>query len=232
MLKSKNIIKDSGPIAVAKSIRKYILDNNLEPGDKLPTHQELLEYFNIGLRRLREGLGILEQEGVIIRKRKGGTVLTEPSVSQLADSVAWHLQHHGCTALNLLEARVAIESEAACYATKRRRSRDLLAMLDTIEQMETLLGDPSALGQVEKLDKAFHLLILKAAYNPAIEIFGQIIDEQFRGEHAVASSDSPKERQRVIDEHRAIVQAIQDGDKEKTLQCLRNHLLAGCDADI
>ena len=41
---------------VADAIEKYILENNLKAGDKLPSERELAKMLSIGRNTLREGL--------------------------------------------------------------------------------------------------------------------------------------------------------------------------------
>ncbi len=210
---------------VARAVKDYILAHDLKPGDKLPTHEELRQHLRIGLRRLREGLSILEREGAILRKRKGGTVITEPCISHLSEPVSWHLTRQGCTPRDLLEARVAIESEAAILAAQRRRSRDILELLDTVEQMEELIENSYTFEQFDALDKAFHNAILTATHNPAMQFFASVIDAQFQTQLAGTGPESPADPRQVIQDHRKIVEAIQNQDEKQTLQHLRKHLL-------
>lgn len=231
MSRSAQVIKESGPVAVARCIKEYILANNIQAGSKLPTQEELQKHFRIGLRRLREGMSILEQEGVVVRRRKGGTVVMDPAVSELVEPISWQLLRRSCTPANLLEARVAIESEAVMLACKRHRSRDLLAMLDTIEQMEDLLDDAAAQDLIEALDRKFHHAILDATHNPAMLVFGQLLRAQFFAGPSHPCLDSPETRKRVTDEHRAIAEVIQAGDLAQAVALTRSHLLAGSDSD-
>lgn len=60
-------------------IRKGILDllsrNDYQPGDKIPTEQELIEEFNVSRSTLREGLHLLEEERVLRTKHGSGRFL-------------------------------------------------------------------------------------------------------------------------------------------------------------
>ena len=46
--------------AVCESIKKYIIDNNIKPGSKLPSELELMNMLNVSRTSLREGIRMLE----------------------------------------------------------------------------------------------------------------------------------------------------------------------------
>ncbi|WP_324716583.1 ADP-ribosylglycohydrolase family protein [Carboxydochorda subterranea] len=50
---------------VAEEVRRYIASRHMEPGDPLPSEQELMRQLNVGRSSLREGLRALEYIGVI-----------------------------------------------------------------------------------------------------------------------------------------------------------------------
>jgi len=91
------------PLSVSGMIREYISSRNLKPGDRLPRHEDLAKELGIGLRRLREGLSVLRDQGAVSTNRKGGTLLTNSSVGHFAESVNWHLEDLGCSFENLLQ---------------------------------------------------------------------------------------------------------------------------------
>lgn len=71
----------------AKSkILKYIRDNGLEAGDRLPTEAELAERLNIGRLSLREGLNALKSEGIVVAIQGRGTFVACSS-TQISDTL-------------------------------------------------------------------------------------------------------------------------------------------------
>jgi len=212
----------SSPRQVAQRVRLYIQEHALGPGDRMPTHERLSEDLGIGLRRLREGLSILEQQGLIETRGKGGTRVSEPRIERLADPIAWHLEFGGCSTRDLVAARARIESGIVAEACARHRSRDLLVLADAIEQMETL-GDSGRSD--EAADEQFHLAVVRAAHNPALLVFGRLISTQFQrkvSDRLISSLD----RQRVsLAEHRRIVQAIASRDDQAAARLMYDHIM-------
>jgi GntR family transcriptional regulator len=59
--------------AVAKTLRERIAGERLEPGDRLPSEPELARVLGISRPSLREGIALLEEDGVVRRLRGSGT---------------------------------------------------------------------------------------------------------------------------------------------------------------
>jgi GntR family transcriptional regulator, transcriptional repressor for pyruvate dehydrogenase complex len=209
---------------VAGQVRQFISDKALKPGDKLPTHDELSQQLGIGLRRLREGLGILEQHGVIKRNRKAGTTITQPSVEALSDPLEWYLENKGYTLADLIKARAGLESAAAAQAARDRKARDVLVMLDALERMQEFQrqGRPD-----DEAEEAFHVGILAATHNPVMMVFGKLIQVQLRQNRKKnLQADIPPEPQRLFEEHSNILKAIEEQKPELASRLVYQHLIS------
>ncbi|MBI4766046.1 MAG: GntR family transcriptional regulator [Deltaproteobacteria bacterium] len=58
---------------VSSIIQNKILSSQYEPGDKLPTEDEQVEYFGVSKITIRNALALLEADGLIFRTRGKGT---------------------------------------------------------------------------------------------------------------------------------------------------------------
>ena len=206
---------------VARQIRAFIEAKKLQAGDRLPTHQKLSKTLRIGLRRLREGLGVLGHLGLIATNRKGGTIISAVGSEALHEPIAWHLDDAGCTFEDLVRARAAVESAVAAEAARRPRARDLLVLLDAVEQIEAAAPGTQ---KHDELDEAFHLAILHTAQNPALELLGEVIDGQFRRKRETGRAWARGHRAQVNTEHRAIFTAIQARDPARARDVMYRHI--------
>ena len=60
---------------VSGNIKKYII-NNLNPGDKIPTNQELVKMYGVSLKTVHDAVKLLAKEGVVYTRRgQYGTVV-------------------------------------------------------------------------------------------------------------------------------------------------------------
>lgn len=204
---------------VAHSIRQYIVHHGLEPGDLLPTQDELSEKLDVGIRRLREGLSILKHQGFIETRGKGGTFVRRPSVESLSKPITWHLDATGYRFEDLVLARACLESAVAAEAAERRTARDLLRILDALEQLEARPLTANDLAE----DEAFHLAIMEATHNPVMVTFGQLVRIQFQGKDT--QPDAPGVRQAANREHRSVFEAIERQDRAAARDLMYSHVM-------
>jgi GntR family transcriptional regulator, transcriptional repressor for pyruvate dehydrogenase complex len=210
----------SPPSEAACRIRQYILRHELKPGDQLPTHEELGRRLKLGCRRLREGLHILRHQGVVEIRHKAGTIVRQPSMRTISEPISWHLDTTGCRFEDLVAARACIESGAAAEAARRRSARDLLVILDALEQLETQADSPE--GDLLE-DEGFHMAILHATRNPAIVAFGQLVRIQFQDK--TQRIDPPRQRRLINREHRHIYEVIERQDDGAARERMYSHIM-------
>ena len=208
---------------VVSLLRHYIREKGYAPGDQLPKQQELCEELSIGIRRLREGLNILQEQGWIETRKKGGTVICQPDIRNLYQTVHTHLQFKGYTQEELIEARAIFESAAVKETAIKRTAKDLLKILETIERMETLQQQ----NQVdETADQDFHLTLLEATHNPVIEVFGTLIVHTFFPKIKGQFFASDETRKVTLKEHKEIFEAVQQQDAALASTLLYDHIMA------
>lgn len=189
----------------AQRVRRYISHHGLKPGDQLPTHEELSKRLRVGRGRLREGLSILRHQGLLETRNKRGTIVRRPTITTLHEPLRWHLDGTGYKLEDLISARAWLESGVAAEAAERRTARDLLKILDALEQLETMI-------EVERSDwpedEAFHLAIMEATHNPIMLTFGQLVRMNLE-EQQTAKPPSASWRREFNKHHRAIYEAIE-----------------------
>ena len=203
-----------------QAIRNFIVEKGLRPGGKLPTHGELARELGMGIRRLREGLSVLRQRGLIETNRRGGTVVTAISASSLGEPIRWRLEELGCSAEDLMRARAAVESAAAYEAAMARKARDLLVLLDVMEQMEAAQSNSV---KDDQYDESFHLAVLTATNNPALLTFGELIDGQFK--RKIAEQLTETALKKSLKQHRVIFEAIEKREAELARQAMYEHIM-------
>ncbi|WP_346900227.1 GntR family transcriptional regulator [uncultured Roseibium sp.] len=66
---------------VYESFLRMIEGGYWTPGDKLPSERELTEILPVGLATIQTAMGRLAQDGLLLRKRKAGSFVSEPAAS-------------------------------------------------------------------------------------------------------------------------------------------------------
>jgi GntR family transcriptional regulator len=64
-------------VRIESLVRNRILNGQLQPGEKLPTEEDLVKQFGVSQITIRNALSNLERDGLIVRNRPKGTFVAE-----------------------------------------------------------------------------------------------------------------------------------------------------------
>src|SRR5690606_32409707 len=74
---------------VAEKIRQLIQDEQLQPGDRIPSERQLAERLDVSRVPIREALRSLSSEGLLVTRRGGGTYVQDSElINWPAQSIA------------------------------------------------------------------------------------------------------------------------------------------------
>jgi DNA-binding FadR family transcriptional regulator len=133
-------------------------------GERLPGETTLAVQLSVGRSTVREAIRQLAGRGVLASRQGAGVFVTALDVPEDWDAVL-----RRADIVSVIEARVAIESEAAALAAERRTPAELRAIRRALDAR----GRPSrTLEQHVDSDMAFHRSVVSAAHNAIlIELF-------------------------------------------------------------
>jgi DNA-binding FadR family transcriptional regulator len=119
---------------------------------------------------------VLETEQLITVRRgaRGGACVHAPSAAMVARYAGFYLEHDGASLADVLEARVAIESQAAGLAAQRRTADDLDRLRAAIAECEQVAADRRRL--VLQFSE-FHALVVAAARSRTIALLHAVLRE-------------------------------------------------------
>lgn len=187
-------------------------------GAKLPGETTLAPQLGVGRSTVREAIRQLAGRGVLASRQGAGVFVTALDVPEDWDAV---VRRADITAV--LEARIAIEAEAAALAAERRTPVELRAMRRALAERQSRR---SGIEEHVDTDTAFHRSIVVAAHNP-------ILTDLFDG-------FTPRSRQAMIEmlrirgtfgndadqaAHGLLLKVVADGDALKAAELSRAHLL-------
>jgi DNA-binding FadR family transcriptional regulator len=209
---------------VANELRRRILAGEIVPGERLPVEVELADSFGVSRSTLREALRTLSSQHLVHTSRgvTGGTFVAQPAPALIASSLATGLGFlsgtEELTVADLLEARELLEVPAASLAAHRR----------TDAQLEGLMAVTSSAantdrGPIFESNRSFHALVLQASNNRLLEVMTrpvfEVLQTRFLRDQAPASF-----WKRVNREHRAITEAIGEGNADRAAAEMKTHL--------
>ena len=208
---------------VARSIVQDIASRDLQPGTMLPPESVMLERYRVGRASLREGLRILEIQGLITIKPGpgGGPVVGQANSRDFGRMATLHYQAVGATFRELVEARLIIEPLMAglAAATRNRQLLDELRIMSD-RTREGLQDD----FEYSSSASDFHGAMAGASGNRILDLFGKSLKDAY-SERIRSSFIFPLEaRQRVQEDHEAIIAAIEEGDADKARKLMTEHM--------
>ncbi|MFI9639252.1 FadR/GntR family transcriptional regulator [Micromonospora sp. NPDC051925] len=137
-------------------------------GAKLPGETTLGPQLGVGRSTVREAIRQLAGRGVLESRQGAGVFVTALDVTEDWDAV---LRRAGI--ISVIEARIAIEAEAAAHAAERRTPQALRAVRRALAERQDQRG--STEEQVDA-DMRLHRAIVAAADNPVLlELFDTFV---------------------------------------------------------
>ncbi len=204
-----------------EQLKNYITSGVVRLGDRLPSERALADALGVGRYSVREALKVLEAVGLVESRVGEGTFLTTNTGASFGRILGLSLSAWGGTLIELLDARMMIEVEAARAAAQRTTPAQLRAIKAELAAMQASMDRTR---DYLKADMNFHRRIGDASQNAIIAQFvGNLIDlleEVLQETH----SDSLPAQAEGGGTHEAIYRAIARGDADAAGDLMRDHI--------
>jgi DNA-binding FadR family transcriptional regulator len=190
-----------------------------EIGGRLPGETTLASQLGVGRSTMREAIRLLAGRDVLSTRQGAGVFVTATDVPE-----AWGSVLRRADIAAVIEARTAIEVEAAALAADRRTSAELSRMRDALAERGRHRAD---LDEHVATDAAFHRSVVVAAHSPILlELFDgfeprsrQAMTEMLRGRGRHGDDADQAVHERIYD-------AIASRDSQAAVTLARAHLTA------
>ncbi|GAA6756201.1 GntR family transcriptional regulator [Thermus thalpophilus] len=189
-----------------QALREAILKGELLPGQRL-VEKDLAERFGLGRAAIRTALAKLEQDGLVESAPYRG---------------AWVRAISEEEAVEVLEARMALECLAVRYAARRARPEEVARLREILEAMRGRLAQGDLLGMSE-LNAAFHRALVEASRHQTAKRLIEALRAQ-GVRHQYRTVLVPGRSQRSLEEHARILEAVAARDEEGAERAMREHL--------
>ncbi|MEO8334092.1 MAG: FadR/GntR family transcriptional regulator [bacterium] len=205
---------------IAQRIAQLIQAQEYEPGARLPAITDMARQFGVGSPTLREALKKLETVGVVDIRHGSGVYVGRSPESLMITNPVIEARATKKLLVDLIEARIPIESQTAALAA-------LNASQENLEEMDRLLAragrsfDDSAL--LTQVNLAFHREIALASGNVVMHQILDVLSNLFRSEQRMIL-DIHGRREDDHREHVEIHEALRARDVELAVARMRSHL--------
>jgi GntR family transcriptional repressor for pyruvate dehydrogenase complex len=204
---------------IVNQIRLLMRSHQLAVGDQLPSERELCHYFGVSRVTVRDGLRVLESQGLVqIRVGSaGGPVVTSPTRRHLGEIITDLITVSSFDAAEITEARFVLELEIAPLVCERARDEDIASLYDICEQAEEARRNQD---HRHSLSAEWHQRYARATQNRAVTMLVESLHGSLTGSRCAPALH----RHEGLAEHHAIVDAIAARDVDRTRAEVAEHI--------
>jgi GntR family transcriptional repressor for pyruvate dehydrogenase complex len=204
---------------VADMLLESIVSRRLNVGDRLPSERELGEQFGVSRTVVREAVRALVAKGLIEVRSGSGLRVAAVAASTVSESMSLYLLGGEFEFEQVHEVRKMLEVHIAALAAERATAEDKSALADSCDRMAAELDDVDRAAQ---LDVEFHRLIAHATQN---DLYVVLLDSIGKPQLEIRRSNiGAGHGQETVEQHRAILTAIVDGDPVRARDAMSEHL--------
>jgi DNA-binding FadR family transcriptional regulator len=216
---------------VAERMRIDIRTGQFAPESRLPSERELAARFGVGRPAVREAIGALQNEGLVLTRRNSGTYVCADALQRLASAPAAGAAPSDAdfSPTSALDVRAVLEPaiarRAAMNAQRDEIAEHYLAQMDSL----TDVTDAAQRALWNDSDRLFHRQL---AVMTGDALFVKIADEVSKAMNQPLwkrlKDDAIYDIGRVrlyVSEHRLIYEAIVNGDGDAAAFYVEQHIM-------
>jgi len=212
--------------SVIRQIENLILRGILRPGERLPAERELADKLGVSRPSLRDALADLEDRDLLTTKPGSGVYVADVLGSAFSEPLLGLFASHDEALFDYLSFRRDLEGLAAERAAVFASDTDL-KIIETIFRKMEIANEKRNPEDESRLDAEFHLAIIEASNNIVMVHMMRSMFEMLRKGVFYNRKIMFKLRGRrvsLLDQHRAINQALQARDPDAARKAVEDHL--------
>lgn len=191
---------------VFNTLRQAILRGELKPGERLMEIQ-LANKLGVSRTPIREAIRKLELEGLVLMIPRKGAEVAEITEKSLRD---------------VLEVRRALEELAVELVCEKITDEQIQDLKGAAEDFKASLKERD-ITRIAEADVKFHDVIYIATDNQKlIQLLNNLREQMYR--YRVEYLKRSDFHQQLIDEHEEIIETIENGQKERAVQVVCQHV--------
>ena len=215
---------------VSERIRAEIRSGQFGVESRLPSERELAARFGVGRPAVREAIGALQNEGLVITRRNSGTYICADALQRLAaPPEAASLADPDVSPTSTLDVRLILEPAIARRAAARAQRDELaehyLAQMDSIAD----IADPAQRVLWNNSDRLFHRqLAIMTGDALLVKIADEVAKTMDQPLWKRLKDDGIHDAGRIrlyVSEHRLIYEAIVGGDADAAAFYVEQHIM-------
>lgn len=208
--------------SVIGAITRRIRDEDLMPGDRLPSEAQLSKDLNVSRTVVREAMRSLEAMRIVDLATGKRATVAHINHGAMSLMIEHGVHTEQISIQQIYDVRRAIETRIVTLAAIRRTDAEAAAILDLARAMRHAVPDPDRLMEA---DLAFHLALARASRNPVFELIVGAFQGITRQTWPMGwkSRTTPEARETMIATHEEIARAIAEGNPPAATAAMAIH---------
>lgn len=221
--------KLSRPVRVAEAIKALVVEEEMQPGDRLPSEHDMMARFGMAKGTIREAMRILEAQGLIKTRTGpgGGAFVHEVSRDRAKALLGNYFYFKNLTIGDIYQMRRSLEPENAASLAGTLS----VEVLGKLEDIIALYTSPAQTPEEEReqhlASLRFHALLADQSHNP---LLGFIIDfmvkllSDITVYRQLYTPVNPALRARGVDYQTRLLAALREGDAGAARAIMKAHM--------
>lgn len=213
----KSLKKESVVQSVINRLTDAMRNNELKPGDRIPSEPELSESLGVARSSVREAVKILTYLGVLESKRSEGTFVCSGYKESMIDPMVYGILLNQDSFDNLMELREMTETGMLRLAMAHHEEAEIRELEELLAEMHEAVKDPEdPVSRFFAVDNRFHDKIADMGKNPMADKINKVVRSltyKVRYDTVAAMINGGKADE-LIDTHKQLLDAIKSGDEK------------------
>lgn len=204
--------------AVQDTLRAYIIDNRMQPGERLPSETTLATQLGVSRNVVREAVKGLEALGLVEVRVGLGVFVRAADLDDFLTNFAYSLLFDGHSVVELYEIRQRLELSYAREAARQLTDETLAEMEHLLAEMEALFrGDKDFILQDLTLHRTLFHNVGNGTLLKLFDIFGTI----YANTRHLFSAQPRDVIADDLNNHKLLLDALRQRDEELVVQRLQ-----------
>lgn len=207
---------------VIGAITRRIREEDLMPGDRLPSEAQLSKDLNVSRTVVREAMRSLEALRIVDLATGKRATVAHINHGAMSLMIEHGVHTEQISIQQIYDVRRAIETRIVTLAAIRRSAAEAEAILSLARDMRAALTDT---GRLMETDLAFHLALARASRNPVFELIVGAFQGITRQTWPMGwkSRTTAEARETMIATHEDIARAVAEGDPAAATRSMATH---------
>ncbi|MES2632966.1 MAG: FadR/GntR family transcriptional regulator [Pseudomonadota bacterium] len=211
---------------LAVRLISQIKSGELNPGDRLPTEQQLALTHGVSRTVVREAMHQLKSRALVVA-RQGSGVFVAPTPENLPLAFDPAVLESVQSVVHVIEVRRVLEGEIAALAAERATRAQIAQLRRSLRAIDKAVAEGRD-GVAEDLE--FHRVIGESTGNPQFRLLLGFLEQYLREGMRITRGNESRRHDFMVSvqqEHRAMVEAIAARDPVAARRHATRHILRG-----